>query len=84
MAKFQINYNNRKGKIGKIIIDLEPEQNDLNNFNDCDLNNFYDALEEEGFNILEIDNDLDLWIRNLENGKDYRLKDDGPGLEQRR
>ena len=84
MAKFQINYNHRKvkGKIGKIIIDLEPEQNDLNNFND--LSNFFDALEELGFTILEIDNDLRLLIRNLENGKFYDLKDDGSGLKQRR
>ena len=81
MAKFQINYNNRRGKIGEIKIHLEPEQNDLNNFND--LNNLFDALEEKGFTILEIDNDLILGIRNLENGKLYRSKDGGSGLEQR-
>ena len=78
MPKFQINYNHRrvKGKIGKIVIDLDPEQNDLNSL--------YDALEQEGFTILEIENDLILRIQNLENGKLYRLKDDGTGLEQRR
>ena len=78
MAKFQINYNHRrvKGKIGKIVIDLDPEQNDLNNF--------YDAMEEVGFTVLEIENDLILRIQNLENGKLYRLRDDGTGLEQRR
>ena len=77
MAKFQINYNHRriKGKIGKLIIDLDPEQSDLNDF--------YDSLEKAGFTILEIDNDLILRIQNLENGKLYHLKDDGTGLEQR-
>ena len=75
MAKFQINYNHRrvKGKIGKIIIDLDPEQNDLNNL--------YDALEEEGLTVLEIENDIVLGIKNLENGKFYRLKASGLGLE---
>ena len=78
MAKFQINYNHRrvKGKIGEIIIDLDPEQNDLNSF--------YDALEKEGLTVLEIENDIVLGIKNLENEKFYRLKDDGSGLEQRR
>ena len=78
MAKFLVNYNHRrvKGKIGKIAIDLDPEQNDLNNF--------YDAMEEVGFTVLEIENDLILRIQNLENGKLYRLRDDGTGLEQRR
>jgi len=84
MPKFQINYNHRrvKGKIGKIVIDLEPEKNNLNKFSD--LNNFFDALEKKDFTTLEIENDLELLIRNLENGKLYRLKDDGTGLEQRR
>jgi len=78
MAKFQINYNHRKirGKKGKIVIDIEPEQNDLSNF--------YDAFEKEGFTILEIENDLILRLQNLENKKLYCLKDDGSGLEQRR
>jgi len=84
MAEFQINYNNGKGKIGEIKIDLEPEQNDLNNFTDCDLTNFYNALEEKDFNMLEIFNDLSLRIQNLENKKVYDIKDDGSGLEQRR
>jgi len=84
MAKFQINYNNGKGKIGEIKIDFEPEQNDLNDFSHCDLENFYIALEEKDFNMLEIFNDLSLRIQNLENRKEYYIKDDGSGLEQRR
>ena len=84
MAKFQVNYNHRRvrGKIGKIVIDLEPEKNNLNKFSD--LNNFFDALEEKGFTTLEIENDLELLIRNLENGKQYYLDKYGSGLVQRR
>ena len=64
MAKFQVNYNHRRvrGKIGKIVIDLE----------------------EKGFTTLEIENDLELLIRNLENGKQYYLDKYGSGLVQRR
>ena len=84
MAKFQINYNNGKGKIGERKIDLEPDQNDLNDFSHCDLENFYIALEKRGFNELEIFNDLKLKILNLENRKDYYIKDDGSGLSLQR
>ena len=84
MAKFQVNYNHRRvrGKIGKIVIDLEPEKNNLNKFSD--LNNFFDTLEGKGFTTLEIENDLELLIRNLENGKQYYLDKYGSGLVQRR
>ena len=75
MAKFQINYNHRrvKGKIGEIIIDLDPEQNNLKNI--------HDALKKEGLTVLQIENDIVWSIQNLENGKFYRLKASGLELE---
>ncbi|MCZ6704167.1 MAG: hypothetical protein O6940_14150 [Ignavibacteria bacterium] len=85
MAKFQISYNKGKGRRGKTeIFDLEPDQKDSNDFSRCVLENLYIALEKRGFNDLEIFNDLALRIQNLENRKDYYIKDDGSGLSLQR